>query len=138
MKVLLDTNIVLDLLLDRDSFGVLAKKIFVKIENREIEGFLCPTTITTIYYLLGKHLTKNKCNEAINSLLEIFDIVKIDKEVLQESLKNSGTDFEDSVIYTSAKLAHIDTIITRDKKGFKNSKVRVLPPNEFLLSCEVH
>ena len=138
MKVLLDTNIVLDLLLARDSFGVLAKKIFVKIENREIKGFLCPTTITTIYYLLGKHLTKNKCNEAINSLLEIFDIVKIDKEVLQESLKNSGTDFEDSVIYTIAKLADIDTIITRDKKGFKNSKVRVLPPNEFLLSCEVY
>jgi len=137
MKVLLDTNIVLDLLLDREPFGELAKKIFIKIENKDIDGFLCPTTITTIYYLLNKHLSKNKCDEAIKSLLEIFNIVKIDKHVLQESLSSSGSDFEDSVIYTSAKFEEVDIIITRDKKGFKNSKVKVLPPIEFLTSHSI-
>lgn len=133
MKILLDTNIVLDLLLDRKEFGKLAKEIFLKIENKKVKGFLCPTTITTIYYLLSKQLSKNRCNEAMESLLEMFEIVKIDKKVLVESLQNSGSDFEDSVIYTSAKFANVDIIITRDKKGFKNSKIKVIQPHEFLL-----
>jgi predicted nucleic acid-binding protein len=133
MKILLDTNIVLDLLLERDVFGELAKKIFIKVEKGEIDGYLCPTTITTIYYLLNRHLTKKDCNEAIKSLLNMFFITKIDKKILIESLDNSGVDFEDSVIYTSADFENIDIIITRDKKGFHNSKVKILPPNEFLL-----
>ena len=132
MKILLDTNIVLDLLLERKPFVDFAEEIFIKIEKQEIEGFLSPTSITTIYYLLNKHLDKNRCNEAIKTLLDLFDIVKIDKKILRESLENSGADFEDSVIYTSAGFANIDTIITRDKKGFKNSKIEVLSPSEFL------
>ena len=132
MKILLDTNIVLDLLLERKPFVDFAEEIFVKIEQKKIKGFLCPTSITTIYYLLNKYLDKRRCNEAMETLLDLFDIVKVDKKILQESLKNSGIDFEDSVIYTSANFANIDTIITRDKKGFKNSKIEVLSPNEFL------
>jgi len=132
MKVLLDTNIVLDLLLKREPFVDFAEEIFIKIERQEINGFLCPTSITTIYYLLNKYTDKNRCNEAIKTLLDLFDIVKLDKKVLLESLKNSGVDFEDSVIYSSADFANIDVIITRDKKGFKNSKIEVLSPSEFL------
>jgi predicted nucleic acid-binding protein len=132
MKILLDTNIVLDLLLERKPFVDFAEEIFIKIEEQEIKGFLSPTSITTIYYLLNKHLDKNRCNEAIKTLLDLFDIVKIDKKILRESLENSGADFEDSVIYTGADFANIDVIITRDKKGFKNSKIEVLSPTEFL------
>jgi predicted nucleic acid-binding protein len=133
MKILLDTNIVLDLLLDRKPFSADAQSIFAKIENNEMEGFLCPTTITTLFYLLSKHLGKQKSQEAIEILLEIFDVVTINKTILLESLKNSGIDFEDSVIYTSAVHANIDIIITRDKNGFKKSKVKTVTPQEFLL-----
>jgi len=133
MKILLDTNIVLDLLLDRKPFSVDAQNIFTKVENNEIDGFLCPTTITTLFYLLGKHLGKQKSQEAIEILLEIFDVVTINKTILLESLKNSGIDFEDSVIYTSASYADIDIIISRDKRGFKKSKVKTVTPEEFLL-----
>lgn len=58
MKILLDTNIVLDLLLDRKPFSADAQNIFTKVENNEIKGFLCPTTITTLFYILNKHLSK--------------------------------------------------------------------------------
>jgi predicted nucleic acid-binding protein len=136
MKILLDTNIVLDLLLERKPFVDFAEEIFINIEKQEIEGFLSPTSITTIYYLLNKYLDKNRCNETIKTLLDLFDIVKVDKKILRESLENSGIDFEDSVIYTSANFANIDIIITRDKKGFKNSKTKVLSPAKFLKEIE--
>ena len=132
MKILLDTNIVLDLLLEREPFVDFAEEIFVMIEEQKIEGFLCPTSITTIYYLLNKNLDKKRCNDAMKTLLSLFNIIELNKKILLKSLENSGVDFEDSVIYTSASFADIDIIITRDKKGFKNSKVKVLSPSEFL------
>ncbi len=132
MKILLDTNVVLDLLLERKPFVDFAEEIFIMVEEQKIEGFLCPTSITTIYYLLNKNLDKKRCNDAIKTLLNLFSIVELNKNILLKSLENSGVDFEDSVIYTSAIFEDIDIIITRDKKGFKNSKVKVLSPNEFL------
>ncbi|MBN2964563.1 PIN domain-containing protein [Sulfurospirillum sp. T05] len=136
MRVLLDTNVVLDLLMEREPFSQLAQKIFLKIESKEIQGFLCPTSVTTLYYLLRKHLGKKECNEAIQTLLELFEVVSLDKNILQESVKNVGSDFEDSVIYTSASHAHVDIIITRDLSGFKNSPINVMQPHEFLIDAE--
>jgi predicted nucleic acid-binding protein len=136
MKVLLDTNIVLDLLLDREPFSANAQHIYTKIENKEIEGFLCPTSLTTLFYLLNKHLSTQKSHETLEAIVELFDVVAIDKKIMIESLKNSGSDFEDSAIYTSANFANMDFIITRDKRGFKKSKVTTLSPEEFLIRAQ--
>ena len=131
MKVLLDTNVVLDLLLERENFKQ-AKQIFEKIEDREIDGYLCATTITTIHYLIMNCLDKNKVNEIIKDLLKLFEIVDVTKSILLKAIENNGKDFEDSVIYSGAEFFDIDLIITRDKKGFKNSNIKVLNPIEFL------
>jgi len=132
MKILLDTNIVLDLLLEREPFCNEAKDIFTMIELDKINGFLCATTITTIYYLINRNVDKTKADEIIDKLLQLFNIADVNKNVLIKSLKNNGKDFEDSVIYTSAEYFNIDVIITRDKKGFKQSNIKVLKPNDFL------
>lgn len=138
MKVLLDTNVVLDLLLDRESFSELAQAIFLKIESKHIKGFLCPTTLTTLYYLLSKHLDKKQCNQTMENLLALFDITNLTKSVLVDSVQSVGSDFEDSVIYTSAKHTKLDVIVTRDKTGFKHSSVKVMSPQEFLIFIETH
>ena len=134
MKVLLDTNVVLDLLLKREPFANEAVKIFSLVESKNLEAFLCATTITTVYYLISKSLNKSQSDKVIEDLLQLFNVAKVDKDVLLASLKNNGKDFEDSVLYTSAKFANVDVIITRDKKGFTNSKVSVQEPKEFLAS----
>lgn len=132
MKILLDTNIVLDLLLEREPFCNEAKDIFEMIESNKINGFLCATSITTIYYLISKSVDKVKADEIIEKLLQLFNIADVNKNILIKSLKNNGKDFEDSVIYTSAEYFNIDVIITRDKKGFKQSNIKVLKPSDFL------
>lgn len=132
MKILLDTNIVLDLLLEREPFCNEAKDIFGMIELDKISGFLCATSITTIYYLISKNVDKSKADDIIDKLLQLFYIADVNKNILIKSLKNNGKDFEDSVIYTSAEYFNIDIIITRDKKGFKQSNIRVLKPSDFL------
>ena len=134
MKVLLDTNIVLDLLLDRKPFSVEASKIFSLIEKKRVDGYLCATTITTIYYLICKSLVKKESDKVIDDLLLLFSVAEVNKEVLLASLKNNGKDFEDSVLYTSAKFSDIDVIVSRDKKGFAKSSVLVQEPKAFLAS----
>ena len=132
MKILLDTNIVLDVLLARKSFIENAREIFVLIENFEVSAYLCASSVTTLHYLLAKSLGKNDADKTIEELLVLFDIAKIDKIVLQDACRENGVDYEDSVIYCAAKQENIDIIITRDKKGFKKSKVTVVSPKEFL------
>jgi predicted nucleic acid-binding protein len=132
MKILLDTNIVLDVLLQREPFCDDARTIFELIELNKIDGYLCATSITTIYYLISKGINKLQADEIIESLLQLFDVADVNKNILLKSLQNNGKDFEDSVIYTSAEYFDIDVIITRDKKGFKQSNIKVMQPKEFL------
>ncbi len=135
MKLLLDTNIVLDILLSREPFVSDALKIFSLVELKKVDAYLCATTITTIYYLVSKTLNKVQTDRVIEDLLQLFKIANVDKDILVASLINNGKDFEDSVLYTSAKYCDIDLIITRDKKGFTKSNVLVQDPQEFLATA---
>jgi len=132
MKILLDTNIVLDLLLEREPFYNSSKEIFLLAEEKKLKAYLSASSITTIHYLVSKALKKQEADSVIAMLLEIFSISPLDKNILLEAITNNGVDFEDSVIYSSAFKRNIDYIITRDKQGFKNSKVKILEPNNFL------
>ena len=132
MKVLLDTNIVLDLLLEREPFFYSAKEIFLLAEKRSFNAYLSALSITTIHYLVAKELGKEEADNTVELLLKIFDVTVLDKNVFQIALLDNGKDFEDSVIYSSAFTNEIDYIVTRDKKGFVKSKVKILEPYEFL------
>jgi predicted nucleic acid-binding protein len=132
VKILLDTNVVLDLLLDRKPYSEEAREIFRRIERGIHIGYLAPTTVTTIHYLSAKSLGRDRADEIVGMLLRLFEISRMDREVLREAAANNGTDFEDSVIYTSALASGVDRIVTRDKRGFARSKVEVVEPGEFL------
>ncbi len=137
MRVLLDTNIVLDLLLAREPFLQSAKEIFLMVENRIIEGFLSATSIVTLHYLIGKQNGRDEANRVIEDLLELFEITPVDKDILLKASANNGTDYEDSVIYTAAEKNSVDIIVSRDTKGFKRSKVAVMMPDTFLAGVKI-
>ena len=130
MKVLLDINVVLDFFLERKPFFEDIKNIFVAIEKRKIEGYLCASSIDTIHYLITKAIDKRTANEVIYKLLKIFEVTEVNKTVLIETLNNDFSDFEDGIIYISALFKGVDIIVTRDKRGFKNSKIKILSPAE--------
>ena len=132
MKILLDTNVVLDLLFAREPFVEEARNIFLLLENNEIQGFLCATTITTLHYLIGREKSKSEANTIIENLLDLFEVTAVNKDVLLTSCANNGVDYEDAVIYSSCSDDQIDHIITRDKRGFKNTQLSTLTPKEFL------
>jgi predicted nucleic acid-binding protein len=132
MKILLDTNVVLDLLLAREAFVEEAKEIFILLENHSLQGYICTTTVTTLHYLIEREKSKQEANEIIENLLKLFSVTEVNKEVLLLACHQNGADYEDAVIYSSCEKEQIDHIITRDKRGFKNAQTSILAPREFL------
>ncbi|WP_456325484.1 PIN domain-containing protein [Desulfonauticus submarinus] len=132
MKILFDTNIILDVLLDRKPFVHYACYLLSKVERSEIMAFVCATTITTIHYLLKKTLGSDQVYIHINSLLSLFAIAPVNRLVLEKTLKSKFNDFEDAVIHESAIHCGAQYIITRNIKDFKNSKLPVFEPQEFI------
>lgn len=133
MRVLVDTNVVLDVLLDRRPFSKVSAQIFALIEKSEIEGFLCATTITTIDYLLGRALTPNKARETLRRLLYLFEIAPVGRPVLEQALHNSRIpDFEDAVLEQAGRLMQVDAIVTRNTVDFRKSSAKVFDPVELI------
>ena len=132
MRILLDTNIILDLLLERDPFVQDAEKLISKIENGNATGLICATTVTTIHYLIRKKYDKEKSSEIIGSILKLFEIANVTRAVLEDALTADDIDYEDSVIYKSAFYSGADIIVTRDRKGFLKSDLPVMTPKELL------
>jgi len=102
MRILINTNVVLDLLLARKAFIHDAARIFAKVELGEVEGLLCATTLTTIDYLLGQTLSRQDTRKAIRQLLNLFEVAAVNRIVLAAAADSSMLDFEDAVLAQSA------------------------------------
>jgi predicted nucleic acid-binding protein len=130
VKILFDTNIILDILLDRKPFSDLAVKLVSKVEKKEIKGFLGATTITTIYYLASKVAGKKKADREISKLLSIFKIAPVNNSVLEEAIKAKFKDLEDAVLHEAAKQVKVQGIVTRNAKDFKKATLSIYSPEE--------
>ena len=136
MRILVDTNVVLDLLLDRDPFSDAAARVFSLVEKSELEAFLCATTVTTIDYLLSRSLDRDVAKTALHRLLEMFEIAPVNRSVLEEALQSRMIDFEDAVLSYAANLVGATIIVTRNTKDFHNSPISAMDPVEFLSGIE--
>ncbi len=136
MKLLFDTNVILDVLIERDPFYQNSASCMAKVEKGDIEGWICGTTVTTLAYLLGKELKNCDMITHTESLLNMFNVSIISKQILFDSLHSGFVDYEDSVLHQSAVTSNLDGIISRNKKDFKKSELPVYTPKEFIAIWE--
>ncbi|HIJ82173.1 MAG TPA: PIN domain-containing protein [Desulfuromonadales bacterium] len=132
MKILLDTNIVLDLLMDRIPFADDAAELFSRVEDGTIMGYLCGTTVTTVYYLAAKEVGAPRAQEEIKKMLGLFEVAPVNRHVLESALILDFNDFEDAVIHEAAFLVGVDAIVTRNKKDFITSRIPVYSSEEMV------
>ncbi len=132
MRILVDTNVVLDLLLGREPFVQDAARIFALVERGDVEGFLCATTLTTVDYLLGQALREQDCRAAVRRLLRLFGVAAVNRVVLEAAAESPMRDFEDAVLAAAARHAEVQRIVTRNTADFVGSPVVALDPSEFL------
>lgn len=130
MRLLIDTNVVLDFLQERELFIASAAELFDRIDRGEIQGFIAATTITNIYYIVRRTVGSDVSKNAIVQVLNSLNICIVDREILEHSLAVDFRDFEDAVQYACAIAYNLDAIITRDLSGFVNSEISVVSPSE--------
>lgn len=137
MKVLFDTNILLDVFIERHPFYKDAVKLLSAAEQDRLEGYLGATTVTTIHYLLSKTLNKKAAHRHLESLFKIFHIAPVNTAVLTDAMKLDFDDYEDAVLCQSAVQAGLDGIVTRNQKDFRKSPIPVFSPEELVAVLEL-
>ena len=133
MRALIDTNIILDFLLQREPFFQDAELLFQAINTEQVLGYVTATTLTDIFYIARRQTRSfEKARQAVSEILIAMVICPVDRDVLESALNSNLVDFEDAVQLFSAVAQGLDTIITRDVQGFSRSPIPVLSTKELL------
>jgi predicted nucleic acid-binding protein len=132
-SVLLDTDVLLDFYLDRKPFSDDSLQLLLKCEQKQCRAFITPLIVANTYYILRRHATHNFVVERLQILLNTITVLTMDQKQVFAALDSKFTDFEDALQYFSAIQSNkVDAIITRNTKDFKQSKIPVFSPQEFL------
>jgi predicted nucleic acid-binding protein len=126
MRVLIDTNVVLDVILERKPFVETAIALFALIETGKIQGYISATTITNIFYIVRKLKGREVALEAISRLLRGLNLCSVGTRVIQQALHLNLHDFEDGVQLACAVLESLDAVVTRDGNDFQDANFTVL------------
>ncbi|GHN00181.1 twitching motility protein PilT [Cytophagales bacterium WSM2-2] len=134
-SVFLDTNVVLDIVLERPSFLEHAKQILELCDDHKITLFTSALTVVNCAYF-SKKFDRNP-TMTVDSLLKWFEIIDLKKGHIESSRLSKFKDFEDGLQFFAAKeIRGIDYIVTRDESDFKASSIPVLSPKKFLLTVQ--
>ena len=136
MKILLDTNVILDFALERQPWFIDSEEIIYLAEQNKITAYISASTISDIYYILRKIKGKELALEFIKNIISICQVANVTKDVIYMALNVNFNDFEDAIQYSTAVINQLDIIITRNIKDFPVRKPKILTPSQFLQQQE--
>jgi len=135
MKVLIDTDVILDFFYDRKPFSNEATQLISLCEKGVVQGFVTTVMLSNIYYLLRKTAKHDKVIESLKVLLNFMHVAVTNKLAVENALNSSFKDFEDALQnYSAAQIEDLNIVITRNVKDYKTSSLAVLTPEMFLKS----
>lgn len=132
MKVLIDTNIILDVLCNRKEFVENSAKVFKLCEVKKITGYVSALSIPNIVYIMRKELNTEKVKEIIEKLSLIFEIIDLKADDLKRATTLAFSDYEDAVQSAQADRIKANYIVTRNVKDYDKSKIKAIKPSELI------
>ena len=133
MKILLDTNVIMDALQERQPFDAEAKEILLRAQNGEFSCCFTANAATDIFYLYSQARDMKSARQALNFLLATYRVVSVTHEDCINAMSIPVEDFENALVSACAKKTEVDYIISRDEKYLRDdSPVKVIEPGEFL------
>lgn len=132
MRVLIDTNVILDVLCQREGFADTALHVFRLCEIKRMDGIVSALSIPNIVYIMRKELDKNRIAAVVERLSLIFTIADLTAADLTQAAKLGFDDFEDALQAACARRVKAERIITRNTRDFRESPIPALSPAEFL------
>ena len=133
MKLLIDTNIVLDALMNRAPWAKAAQDIILAVAEEKAEGCITASSFTDVHYLLRKHLKdKEKTKQALLGLLTLVNVLDVTGSDCEKAFDLPMSDYEDALLAYCGKRHKVDCIITRNEKHYVGSPVKASEPEEIL------
>lgn len=136
-KVFVDTDVILDFLLDRMPFSEHSSILFSLADTGKIRIYSSGLVFSNCYYILRKISTHQKVLEKLKLLASLLEFTPVTKQVVLDALHSSFRDFEDALQNTSASLADINILLTRNTKDYKQSELSVMTPEAYLATRHV-
>lgn len=131
-KLLVDTNVVVDLLARREDFFEEAQELFTLADAKQVRLFVSSLTLANTHYLLAKQHKLDEARKILIKFKVLVEVASLDDKIIELALVSDFKDFEDAIQYNTALEIGLDGIITRNKKDFKNSTLPVMTAKEYL------
>jgi predicted nucleic acid-binding protein len=132
VRVLFDTNVLMDVLLDRRPFAEASAQVMDQAVRGTITGLIGATTVTTIFYLASREIGKKDAMRQIEKLMALFEVAPVNRSVLEAGMTSKSPDFEGAVLAEAAHQAGAQAIVTRNLKDFAHSPVRAYTTKQWL------
>ena len=132
-RIFLDTNVILDFFLEREPFYYDALKLWAACEEGAVEGFVSALTVNNVHYIAQRIKSDTTAMIAVRGILDVFDVVPLDKELMRLAADFHDRDFEDDIQLQSAIKAGCSHLFTRDPTHFRSTAIAVVPPSSFML-----
>jgi len=133
MRVLIDTNIIMDYIVKRDTFSDAAEKVITLCMENDVQACIAAHTVPNLHYILRKYLTNEQRKDILLKICRMFTVIGIDAVKLVSALQDDNFyDFEDCLQVECAKDFGADFIVTRNAKDFQGSAVPVTEPLNFI------
>jgi predicted nucleic acid-binding protein len=132
VRVLFDTNVILDVLLARAPHVVPATVLLDRVAAKTLDGLLGATTLTTIHFLAAKAVGARAAERHLRTLLGLFEVAPVTRAVLTDALDLGFPDYEDAVLHEAGRHAGAEAVVTRDRKCFAKARVKLYAPDELL------
>jgi predicted nucleic acid-binding protein len=136
MKILIDTNIIVDVALIRQPFFDDSDRILVFSEQGSLQGYISAATFGDLYYLLRKSRGKDWTLRFLRRLVTFCQIATVDDAVIRQALAGDFKDFEDAIQYNAAIASQLDGIVTRNPKDFPDTTIPIFTPQKLIEAME--
>ena len=132
MKLLIDANILLDVLQNREPFVGASSAVWKLCETERAEGYVSALTVANLVYVMRKELGPERTEKVMNALSLIFSFTELSASDLNRAAASRWDDFEDAVQSATAERIGADRIVTRNVRDFAGSKVAASTPAEII------
>lgn len=133
MKILVDTNVIIDALTSREPWNESAEQIFIMAANHIIDMYITASSATDIYYLLRKYIhSTEQTKQIMGKLYSLIGILEVTEVDCVDALASAISDYEDAVVERVAVNMKVDYIVTRNVKDYQNATVKVIQPDELV------
>jgi predicted nucleic acid-binding protein len=132
VKVLLDTNVILDVALERQPHFAASEQVLSFAEQGQVSGYISASTFSDLYYVIRKNKGRGSALDFLKKVSSFCQIATVDQTVISLALTANFKDFEDAIQHSAAVINHLDAIVTRNPQDFAGAALRIMVPDMLL------